>query len=109
VQAVRNQDEVEGRRSEIAAAQSAADADAAAAASQLAEHRAARQRAETASAEAAERARALGADEDTGNAPSLDAVEELRMLESRVALRAEAAKRAAERRASDLARTHAVH
>lgn len=108
-QAVSAQDEADSNLSAVAAAQTAAETEAAKLAAELAEHRAARQSAENASAEAEARARALGAGDDEANAPSLEAVEELRLFEARVALRAEAAKRAAERRASDLARTHAAN
>lgn len=107
--AISAQGESEARCSHLGADFSAAEADAAAATQQLAEHRAARQRAENASTEAEERARAFGAREDGTDVPSLEPVEELRLLESRIALRAEAAKRAAERRAADLARSHVVH
>ncbi len=107
--AVRAHEEADAGCSETTAARAAADAEAAAAAAELAEHRATRQRAEAASAEAEERARALGAGDDVVSSPSLEAVEELRLFETRVALRAEAAKRAAERRASDLARSHVIN
>jgi hypothetical protein len=103
------QNAVEARVAEVVAAQAAAEADAVTVARSLAEHRAARQRAESASNEAEERARALGVPDDAEHPPSLEPVEELRLLEARIALRAEAAKRAAERRASDLARNHVAH
>ena len=108
-QASRAAGETDAHHAEIGAARAAADTEAAAAAADLAEYRATRQRAESASAEAEERARALGAGDDLVNSPSLEGVEELRLFETRVALRAEAAKRAAERRASDLARNHVIH
>ena len=52
------------------------------------------------------RARAISGSEDAASAPSLELVEELKLLEARGALRAEAARLAAERRASDAARNH---
>lgn len=101
--------DADAQRRALDAGEAAAHARAAAAADVLAQQRASRQRHESESQEAEERARAFGDGLDTECEPSLEPVEELRLLEARVALRAEAAKRAAERRAADAARNHAVH
>lgn len=96
-------------RDDAIATEAAAQSEAAVAAELLAERRSARQQAESASAQAEERARAMGAFDGDDRPPSLEPTEELRLLEARVALRAEASKRAAERRAADAARNHVSH
>jgi hypothetical protein len=98
--------EAEAMRVELENAQAAAEHDAALAAQQLSELRAARLRAENLSS--ANRVLALRTSDDGEFIPSLEHVEELRRLEASIGLRAEAAARAAERRASDAARSHAV-
>jgi hypothetical protein len=108
VHAAERSADIEQKRSELAAAELAAQAENSAATERLEKHRAARERLEAALNAAAERARGLTATEDGDRAPSLEPVEELRLLEARVALRAEAAKRAAERRAADAARNHVI-
>jgi len=97
--------EADATRAELDIAQAAADSDAAAAMRQLNELRAARLRAENVSS--AHRVLALRTPDEGDFVPSLEHVEELRRLESSIGLRAEAAMRAAERRASDAARNNA--
>ncbi len=101
--------EASARHADVAVASTLAEAQASDAAKRLAEHRAARQAAETASREAHERALALGPSDGADSSASLDPLEDLQLLQTRIALRAEAAKRAAERRASDEARNNVIH
>jgi hypothetical protein len=97
---------IDTQRTQLIAAHDAAQTDHAEATLRLTDYRAARNAAEAASAQAEERARAMYPHLDDERTPSLEPIEELRLLEARVALRAEAAKRAAERRAADSARNH---
>jgi hypothetical protein len=101
-QAIQAGTDAEGQRAELIVAQARLDADTELATQHLAVQRAARQYAENLSSE--QHARALGLPNDTDLVPTLEHVEELRLMEARIGLRADTAKRAAERRASDTAR-----
>jgi chromosome segregation ATPase len=104
VRATETGNQAESKRAELEIAQAEAEAEARMAAQELAEHRTARQRADSVSN--AHRALALRTSDEGDYLPSLDNVEELRRLEASIGLRAEAAMRAAERRAADAARNH---